>query len=147
MQIKIYATAEAAETAFYKALETADFAMMMSVWESSSAVQCIHPLGPSLQGIEQVRSSWQNILRNNPALSVVCEPIQKRPEQTLAIHCVREHITVCGTDPVLQQTMLATNIYRFDGQSWRMILHHSSPQPRPPTGMSVATASRSTLLH
>lgn len=147
MQVTIYTTAEAAEAAFYKALETADFTTMLSVWEHSPTVLCIHPLGTSLQGIEQIRSSWQNILRNNPALRVVCEPIQQRPEQALAIHSVREHITVFGSNPPLQQTMLATNIYRFDGQGWRMILHHSSPQPATPTGMPEATASRPTRLH
>ena len=133
----IYDTAIAAEKAFYCALEAGDFTAMMTVWEPVSTVVCIHPLGLCLLGINQVRASWQAILRNNTRLEVVCEPIQRLDEPAIAIHSVYEHITLAYAAKLepgvaTQQTMLATNIYRFNTLGWRMILHHSSPPPSVP---------------
>ena len=42
----------------------------------------------------------------------------------LAIHVLYENITIGGRQ---QPPVIATNIYRFNGRGWRMILHHASP--------------------
>ena len=42
------------------------------------------------------------------------------------VHVVREEITIDGQ---LSGVMLATNIYQRVGSGWRMMLHHSSPEP------------------
>jgi hypothetical protein len=42
----------------------------------------------------------------------------------LAIHILYENITIAGKQ---QPPVIATNIYRFNGHGWHMILHHASP--------------------
>ena len=42
----------------------------------------------------------------------------------LAVHVLYENITISGKQ---QPPVVATNIYRFNGQGWQMIFHHASP--------------------
>jgi len=49
-------------------------------------------------------------------------------DQHLAVHLLREEIEVDGE---LVSVMLTTNIYHRTNGSWRMMLHHSSPEPEP----------------
>ncbi len=49
-------------------------------------------------------------------------------DKHLAIHLVREEIAVEGE---LVSVMLSANIYHRTDDSWRMMLHHSSPEPDP----------------
>ena len=126
MPRKNYSTSQKAEAAFYKAIQQGSLRDMMSVWGNDDSVVCIHPGAPRLQGINLVREGWRQILENSVGLRFNITDVQATEDQRLSVHIVREEISVDGE---LTGVMLATNIYQLIDGSWRMMLHHASPEP------------------
>ena len=77
-----FATAEAAEHAFYDALERADLSMLLQVWAEDEDIICVHPGGLRLVGHHAVKESWQEILSNGGL------PI-RHARKTIAAHSAR----------------------------------------------------------
>ena len=119
-----FPSAQAAEAAFYTAFENADFTAMMAVWSSDSDIECIHPLGERLMGPEAVAESWHRLLAGRKRMQFRLAHTKRIQADRLAVHILYENITIAGKQ---QPPVIATNIYRFDGAGWRMILHHASP--------------------
>ena len=134
-----FATPQEAEAAFYDAFERADIAAMMAVWTDDNAVVCIHPGGPRLQGLNAVKDSWESIFANDERLGFMLTENHYTQDGLLAIHLVKENIQI---DNVLRGVVLATNIYQFIEGSWRMMLHHASPDPE-----SVEEIQQAKTLH
>ncbi len=123
-----YLTPQEAEEAFYLAIENADLTAMMAVWSEDDATVCIHPGAPRLEGRDQIRDSWLEIFESGPPMVFSISDERITEDSHLAIHLVREEIVVEGE---LVSVMLSTNIYHRTKGSWRMMLHHSSPEPEP----------------
>jgi ketosteroid isomerase-like protein len=119
-----FPSAEAAETAFYAAFENADYVAMMAVWSSDVDIECIHPLGERLMGPEAVSNSWRKLLSGGKRMQFRLAHIKCFQADQLVIHVLYENITIAGRQ---QPPVIATNIYRFNGRGWHMILHHASP--------------------
>ena len=134
-----FATPQEAEAAFYDAFERADIADMMAVWADDNAVVCIHPGGPRLQGLSAVKDSWEAIFATDERLGFMLTENHYTQDGLLAIHLVKENIQI---DNVLRGVVLATNIYQFIEGSWRMRLHHASPDPE-----SVEEIRQAKTLH
>ena len=123
-----YHDPEAAESAFYRAIEDADIETMMSVWDASDDIACIHPLGSRLNGIEQIRQSWRQMFASGTRLRFRISAVRTISDGSLlSVRLVHENITVLGVDEQPTQPIIATNIYRKGLQGWRLILHHASP--------------------
>lgn len=129
MTMPHYTTPEAAEYAFYSAIEGLNLKAMMAVWEVSDIIVCVHPMGPRLQGVHQVRESWRQIFNSNIQLRFRIAGTHKLYQDNLALHIVYEHITVIGAEEQPAQPIIATNIYRRQQQSWHLVVHHASPGP------------------
>lgn len=129
MKSPSFPTPEATESAFYNALERADLAAMMAVWEDSEAIVCIHPLGPRLQGTVQIRENWRRIFNSGVRLRFRISGVHRLMQGDWAIHIIYENITVLGAEEQPAQPIIATNIYRRTPEGWRMVLHHASPGP------------------
>lgn len=123
-----YTTPMDAEAAFYEAFESKDVDAMMTVWDNSADVVCIHPMGPDLNGSDSVRDSWRMLFNDGPNLSFNVDTIQYMEDDEMAIHVVRQNITV-NDDTHNMPVIIATNVYRKTGNGWQMVLHHSSPGP------------------
>ena len=119
-----FPSAEAAETAFYEAFENGDPRAMMNVWCTHEDIECIHPLGDRLMGVASVTDSWRSILSGSRELRFRISHARRFQSAHLAIHVVYENISIDGRQ---QPPVIATNVYRFNGSSWRMVLHHASP--------------------
>ena len=119
-----FPSADAAETAFYEAFEQNDVEAMMDVWCMHEDIECIHPLGERLMGVEAVSGSWRSILSGSRQLTFRLTHARRFENDSLAIHVVYENIAVDGRP---QPPVVATNVYRFNGSSWHMVLHHASP--------------------
>ncbi|MEJ2644141.1 MAG: nuclear transport factor 2 family protein [Gammaproteobacteria bacterium] len=130
MANKPFPTPEAAETAFYDALERASLEGMTAVWDDSDEIACIHPGGQRLSGRAAVLSSWRQIFAGGAHLHFSITHRHSIADETLAIHMVDEHI-VSGSRRY--PPVITTNIYRRSGAGWRMVLHHACPSP-PATG-------------
>ena len=120
----VFPSAEAAEMAFYEAFERGDADAMMSVWCTNDDIECIHPLGERLMGISAVTNSWRSILSGSRQLNFRVNHARRFHADRLAIHVVYENIAIDGRQ---QPPVIATNVYRFNGSSWHMVLHHASP--------------------
>lgn len=117
-----------AEEAFYLAIENADLNSMMAIWSEDDATVCIHPGAPRLEGRSQIRESWQEIFESGPSMMFAITDERITQDDHLAVHLVREEIAVDGE---VVSIMLTTNIYHRTDGSWKMMLHHSSPEPEP----------------
>ncbi|HDP89288.1 MAG TPA: DUF4440 domain-containing protein [Thioalkalivibrio sp.] len=121
-----FATADEAEAVFYGSIEAGDLEMLMQVWADDDGILCIHPGGERLAGRSAIRESWRSILANGRGMRFVLTDEQATGEEGLAVHAVKESITLANDS---QGVMLATNVYRRVGDSWRLIMHHASPEP------------------
>ncbi len=136
MKTLYFPTPEAAELAFYSAIENADLDAMMNVWLANESSVCIHPLGPRLQGPVQIRASWRQILGSGIRLRFQISAVHRVVQGDVAIRYVQENITIVNAEKQATQPSITTNIYRQFPQGWRMILHHASPSPVPDSASS-----------
>jgi ketosteroid isomerase-like protein len=116
---------QAAEAAFYQALEQADLQAMLSVWDEQDSIVCIHPMGQRIEGLESVAESWRRILRAGPRLRFRVVNVRETMTADLCVHLVDEVVTILedGREALIH----ATNVYRNTPGGWRMVVHHASP--------------------
>lgn len=113
----------AANQAFYDAHEQRDMAAMSSVWAQTDDVACVHPGWPILRGWSDVRQSWEGIFRGPGRNQFVVTNVAVTLTDVLAIVTLDENLL----DETARGTIAATNVFRLDDGSWRMVLHHGSP--------------------
>lgn len=124
MALTVFPSAQAAEKAFYAAFENADHVEMMAVWSPDADIECIHPLGERLMGPKAVGDDWLRMLSGGKRMQFRLAHIKRFQTEQLAVHILYENITIAGKQ---QPPVIATNVYRFNGSGWHMILHHASP--------------------
>ena len=129
MSERHFATAEAAEKAFYRAFEAADQGAMMAVWAADDNIACVHPGGELLQGRRVVEEGWRRILQHPGRMQFQVQPQSRSDGSDLAVHVVHEYITVEGESGP-RPAVVVTNVYRRTDAGWRMVLHHASPMLR-----------------
>jgi ketosteroid isomerase-like protein len=127
-----FPTPQDAEAAFYEALERADLEAMMEVWSEDEDVSCIHPGGPRIAGIAQVRENWSQIFKSGQRLQVHLSDQIIVSGMLFSVHSLHENILVrSGQGEGTRTIVVATNVYQRTGSGWRMLLHHGSPAPAP----------------
>lgn len=127
------------EAAFYAAFEQADPAAMRQIWDESTDIECIHPLGGRMRG-EEVHTGWRTLFTKASPIAFHLSERRAFAQDGLAVHVVMESILFQdGKAEPLQ--VLATNVYRLGKTGWRMVSRHSSPAP------FVATASSPKAVH
>jgi len=124
MALKVFPNAQTAEIAFYAAFENADHVEMMAVWSPDADIECIHPLGERLMGPKAIGDDWRRMLSGGKRMQFRLAHIKRYQTDQLAVHVLYENITISGKQ---QPPVIATNVYRFNGRGWHMILHHASP--------------------
>ena len=123
-----YTTPEAAEAAFYDAFERRDFDAMTRVWDHDAEVSCIHPGGPRLDDIDTILESWRAIFEGGQRLRFERAGVAPTAGADVAVHCLYEVIRF-GERFEQQGIVIATNVYRWTGHGWKMVIHHASPDP------------------
>ena len=119
-----FATAEAAEAAFYEAFSSCDVEAMAVVWAEEGVV-CIHPGSAALLGREVVMQSWTSILCNAERPTLHVEVLSRTVSNDMAVHIVEEYLTA-GGGARMTSMVLATNVYRREQDGWRLLEHHAS---------------------
>jgi len=123
-----FETPQAAEDAFYDALEARNVNLMSQVWDDSPDVACMLPMQPIVHGVE-VRNVMRDLLRSDVPLDLRVSHIRWVELGDVAIHYVEEHNNAPGI-PKGVPGIYATNLYRRRGEAgWSMILHQNSPPP------------------
>lgn len=144
MKKTLFASPQEAEAAFYEAFTKSDLDAMMSVWADDDEIYCIHPGGPRVSGMAQVRESWRKIFASGQTLRFQLRGQQNLHGMMLAAHSVYEHITITG-ETRARDPVVATNIYLRTERGWRMVAHHASPAP--PLAEAEPRRQARTTLH
>ncbi|MEM7034642.1 MAG: nuclear transport factor 2 family protein [Chloroflexota bacterium] len=126
---KTYTEILTVNTKFYQALQQADFDVMATVWAHRDMVECIHPGWDRLQGWDAVADSWDRIFQNQGPLPIqVTKPVVHWRGEMAWVICYERISIQVGANFQVSQTV-ATNVFEYIDQRWKMIIHHASPIP------------------
>jgi ketosteroid isomerase-like protein len=76
---------------------------------------------------DAVRESWENIFQSESNLKVSLRNVSATIHGKLGIVTLVEEITYTSLTSVRSGAIMATNIFKHDGDEWKMIHHHGSP--------------------
>ena len=124
----MFDTSADAEEAFYAAFSIGRLEDMMRVWAPNDDIVCIHPGGPRLAGVQEIRRSWALIFQNSMLRTFTVRGRMVTGDGTQRVHLLEENIRIPGT-AFIAPPVLATNVYRRLAQGWRMVVHHASVAP------------------
>jgi ketosteroid isomerase-like protein len=124
----LFATPQDAEAAFYEAFMKNDLEAMMGVWADDDEVYCVHPRGPRVTGVAQVRESWRQIFAAAQSLRFRVRRQHLLQAMMVSVHSVYEEITLAD-ETRGRRCIVSTNIYMRTERGWRMMAHHASPAP------------------
>ena len=119
-----------ANEAFYAALEAADIDALERLWVDDAAV-CVHPGLPPIHGRKAVLRSWAAMLAATRYLQfVLTDVVVEMRDGTAVVSCTENLLSAADGMP---ETVfagghaVATNVFRRDGDRWRLWDHHASP--------------------
>lgn len=110
---------ESANTAFYRAFATADFAAMSQLWAETLAVSCCHPGSEPLLGRAEILNSWRQIFLHGQPADI------KFVSQQMSV--VGDIGIACGLEVIGNGRFACTNLYALEAGVWRMIHHQGGP--------------------
>jgi ketosteroid isomerase-like protein len=117
-----------ANEAFYAAFAGRDLAAMEELWARQATVTCIHPGWDLVMGRAAVLESWRAILTSEGAPAILC----RRPRAFVA----GEAAHVLCYEQITGTLLVATNLFRREAGSWKMIHHQAGPCPRAPEALA-----------
>ncbi|MFE0640220.1 nuclear transport factor 2 family protein [Streptomyces sp. NPDC058877] len=133
------AAVEAANTAFYEAMETGDFEGLAGLWldegaDGAAPVTCVHPGWPVLTGRGEVLRSYALIMANTEYIQFFLTDLRISLAGDTALVTCTENILSGGPaedgaelGPLVGQLVVATNVFRRTPEGWRIWSHHASP--------------------
>jgi ketosteroid isomerase-like protein len=121
----VFATAEAAEEAFYDAMQRGDLAAMMALWGDDDDVVCVHPNGQRLVGMPAIRESFAAIFAHG-GLDVRRADLHVHQGTMLSVHNLIEKIVVRQGNGTRLAECVATNAFIKTSAGWRIVLHQSA---------------------
>jgi len=123
----VFATAEAAEEAFYDAMQRGDAQGMMALWADDDEVFCVHPGGPRVVGPQAIRLAFEAVFASSGRIHVQPERQRRVHSIDSAVHNLVERVELHTDEGVRTGFVVATNVYIKTAQGWRMVAHHASP--------------------
>ena len=123
-QASVYDSADAAEEAFYEALQRGDVEAVMALWADDDDAVCVHPNGPRLIGPARIRESWGEILADG-GLDVRPGNVRTFGGSALVVHNLIERIVMQGDRGPEVVECVATNVYTRTAAGWRLLAHHA----------------------
>ena len=117
---------------FYHAVQqvmSANITPMLALWSEQDDVTYVDPQGNHYQGHDRLVAYWQRAVQLNShapgSVSVTAELLMMYRSASMICTVMAEHIQVKQDDQLLRQKAVSTNIYRREGQYWRMLHRHS----------------------
>jgi len=120
-----------ANESFYHAIKTGDIGQMDNTWIKDANIKCVHPGWPMLYGWKAVRESWENIFSSGGPLDIELPDVSAQILGDIAWVICIEKISYKVGDELQFVFAQSTNIFKLDGSSWLLVLHHASPIPAP----------------
>lgn len=112
---------------FYEAFEQKSLDDIDNIWSHKDYVTCVHPGWNVLVGWTNVRQSWERIFTNEMVTKFSLRNVRARVLRDVAIVLLEEEVTFVSGPLVQTRSMIATNIFEREAETWRMIHHHGSP--------------------
>jgi ketosteroid isomerase-like protein len=105
--------------AFYEAFRARDMETIDQLWAREAPVACIHPGWRALTTRTEVMDSWRDILASEGVPDIACRGAQA--------FLAGEHAIVICYEVIGGGVLVATNIFRKEAGSWRMMHHQAGP--------------------
>jgi hypothetical protein len=105
--------------AFYDAFAAGDYAAVEKLWAKVNEVSVIHPRSGVLHGRKAVMMSWQQILINSGGSQISCADPKA--------YILGETAYVVCNEVFPEGQLIATNIFVFEDDAWRMVHHQAGP--------------------
>ncbi|MFE9460485.1 nuclear transport factor 2 family protein [Streptomyces californicus] len=130
------AEVEAANTAFYEALERGDLDALTDSWLPGEdlTVSCVHPGWPVLTGRRDVLRSYALIMANTDYIQFFLTDVNVTMTGDTALVTCTENILSGGPaedgdalGPLVGRLVVATNVFRHTEDGWKLWSHHGSP--------------------
>ncbi|MFI1784804.1 nuclear transport factor 2 family protein [Streptomyces rubiginosohelvolus] len=130
------AEVEAANTAFYEAMERGDLEALSGSWLPGEdlTVSCVHPGWPVLTGRGEVLRSYALIMANTEYIQFFLTDVNIAMTGDTALVTCTENILSGGPaeegdalGPLVGQLVVATNVFRRTPDGWKLWSHHGSP--------------------
>ena len=117
-----------ANEAFYLAFTRKDLDAMDMLWAQSQPLVCVHPGWALLTSRAEIMDSWQHILANPNQPGMDFHDPQVHLHESIVLVTCYEQLpgSIC----------LATNGFVEEGDTLRMVLHHSGMCAQPPEGVA-----------
>ena len=117
---------------FYAALNSmthGDAGPMMEVWSHTSDVTTMHPIGGREVGWEQVRGPWEQTaaVASDGHVTLKDSLIWVVGDLAYQVRTEAGEATMGGHDVSFEHRV--TNIYRRQAGGWKIVHHHSDPDP------------------
>jgi len=126
-----------ANTSYYRTFETLDIDALISFWEVSDRVYCVHPGWNPLSNYEKIIASWKRILGNTTDIHFTLSNVHAYLADNVGVVTLVENIRTKIGHEQHTAASATTNLFGFDLTSglWKIFHHHASnaiPNPNPP---------------
>lgn len=120
---------EAVNVAFYEAFETGDLELMRELWVDTADAVCVHPGAGPVRGASAINRSWALIMANTPYIQFFLTDVEIAVQGDTATLSCMENVLADGGESAEfgGGRAVATNVFRYVDQRWRLVVHHSSP--------------------
>jgi ketosteroid isomerase-like protein len=112
-----------ANQAFYDAFAAGDYDRLERLWTHTGEISVIHPGSSLLHGRQPVMSSWRQILGNADGSNIRCADPR--------VYLLGDVAYVVCSEVFPDGRLIATNIFRLEDNTWRMVHHQAGPDNRP----------------
>jgi len=103
-------TPQAAEDAFYDALEEGSIDALMAVWDDADDLACLLPMQPLRQGRVAIRETFRQAFQALGGIDIQAAHLQWLTWGDTAVHLLEEQ--VAGPDGRLAPPVYAVNLFR-----------------------------------
>lgn len=120
---------EAAQHAFYAALERADVDAMAALWDDQrpEGVSCVHPGWPAVHGRSQVLRSWAAVMASQEFVAVLLTDLRVAVDGDTAVVSCTENVLAGSSGGGGAGASAATSVWRRRPSGWRLQAHHAGP--------------------
>jgi ketosteroid isomerase-like protein len=122
-----------ANQAFYDAFAAGDYDRLEKQWINSDEISVIHPGSTVLHGRQAVMNSWRKILESSGGSDIRCA----NPK----VYLLGDTAYVICNEVFPEGQLIATNIFKFENNTWLMVHHQAGPDNR--LGRLIASENRS----
>ena len=118
------AMASAANSAYYDAFESKDFATLSSLWELSDRTVFTHSGWPPIHGTDKILQSYASIFNGPQTLQFILTNELVVADGTLAYVSIDENLV---DESGSTSSTSGLNIFSWNDGRWLMVVHHASP--------------------